>query len=144
MTLFKNLSVEENENLLKFPAFLCLLAANSENNLIDVEKKIDLNFAYTKTFSFDPLLAKFYKKADKLFPQTIKKLDKDLPNEMNKRDAAIKKELLDLDNVVLKMGQEYSSLMLKSMQSFKDHVSQAHHNVLVDFIFPIPIAGYTY
>jgi hypothetical protein len=27
------------------------------------------------------------------------------------------------------------------MKSFKDHVSKAHHNVLVDFIFPMPIKG---
>jgi len=29
------------------------------------------------------------------------------------------------------------------MKSFKEHVSEAHHNVLEDFLFPIPIKGLT-
>ncbi|MCU7549288.1 hypothetical protein OCK74_09180 [Chitinophagaceae bacterium LB-8] len=44
----------------------------------------------------------------------------------------------------MKLGKEYASAMRRSMQSFKDHVSKAHHNVLVDFIFPIPIKGISY
>lgn len=143
MSLFKNLSVQENESLLKFPAFLCLLAANSEYQLNHIEKKMDLDFAYTKSFSFDPLLAKFYKKADKVFGHTVKQLNKELPSEMIKRDETIKKELLNIDKIVLKLGKEYASIMFTSMQSFKEHVSLAHHNVLVDFIFPIPIPGLT-
>jgi hypothetical protein len=27
------------------------------------------------------------------------------------------------------------------MKSFKEHVSKAHHNILVDFIFPMPLEG---
>jgi hypothetical protein len=49
--------------------------------------------------------------------------------------------MLNLDKIVLKPGQEYASIMHRSMKSFKDHVSKAHHNVLIDFIFPMPIKG---
>jgi hypothetical protein len=50
---------------------------------------------------------------------------------------------LKLEKIVLKLGEEYTSIMYHSMKTFKDHVSKAHHNVLVNFIFPIPILGLT-
>jgi hypothetical protein len=41
----------------------------------------------------------------------------------------------------LNLGEGYRSAMHRSMKSFKDHVSKAHRNVLIDFIFPMPIKG---
>jgi anaerobic ribonucleoside-triphosphate reductase len=141
MVSFKNLSVLENERLLKFPAYISMLAANCDDKLDEAEKKAAIKFAHTKTFSCDPLLAEFYKKADEVFEINIEQLDKDLPKGIIKRETAIKMELLKLEKIVLKLGKEYSSTMHRSMKSFTEHVSKAHHNVLVDFIFPIPIPG---
>jgi hypothetical protein len=143
MKLFKKLSVQENQALLKFPAYISLLAANSDGKLDETEKKSAIKFAHTKTFSCDPLLTEFYKEADKVFANTIEQLDKDLPKEKDSREAAIKKELLNLEKIVSKLGKDYTLTMHHSMKSFKEHVSKAHHNVLVDFIFPLPIPGLT-
>ncbi|MBC7421865.1 MAG: hypothetical protein H7334_00250 [Ferruginibacter sp.] len=74
----------------------------------------------------------------------MQQLDKGLPIEKAARVAAIKKELGALETTVLKLGQEYTAAMHRSMKSFKDHVSEAHNSVLVDFIFPMPIKGLTY
>lgn len=71
-------------------------------------------------------------------------MDKDLPSGKEERNAAIKKKLLGLEKIVLKLGKEYTAVMQRSMKSFKEHVSKAHHNVFVDFIFPMPIEGLTY
>jgi len=141
MKYFKNLLLEEQEALLKFPAYISLLAANSDGKLDKAEKKSAVKFAHIKTFSCDPMLTEFYKEADQHFESTIEQLDKDLPKGKNNREVAIKKELLHLEKVVKKMGKDYVSVMHRSMKSFKDHVSKAHHNVLVDFIFPMPIKG---
>ena len=141
MNPFKNLSVQENAMLLKFPAYISLLAANRDGNLDDIEKKSAIKFAHTKTFSCNRLLSEFYKEADKIFENNINQLDKDLPKGKKSRDKAIKKELLNLEKIVLKLGEEYSSIMHHSLKSFKEHVSKAHRNVLVDFIFPVPIPG---
>ncbi|MBK5271371.1 MAG: hypothetical protein JJE22_10190, partial [Bacteroidia bacterium] len=73
----------------------------------------------------------------------IQQLDKDLPIEKRQRDAAIKKELLNPEKVVLTLGKDYTSAMHRSMKSFKEHISQAHHSVFADFIFPMPIEGIT-
>ena len=144
MKQFNNLSVQEKEALIKFPAFISLLAANSDDKLDAVEKQSAIKFSHIKTYSCDPSLTEFYEDADKVFKRNIEQLDKDLPQERKRREAAIKKDLSKLETIVLKLGKEYNTVMHRSMKSFKDHVSQAHHNVLVDFIFPMPIKGLTY
>ena len=141
MSLFKNLSAKENEELLKFPAYISLLAAHCDDKLDEAEKRSAIKFAHTKTFSCNPLLTEFYLEADKVFEKNIEQLDKDLPKNKDGRDAAIKKELLNLEKIVMKLGKDYVSIMRHSMKSFKEHVSRAHHNVLVDLIFPLPLPG---
>jgi hypothetical protein len=144
MKPFKELTESENEALLQFPAFISLLAANSDNKLDVSEKQSAIKFSHIKTYSSDPLLTEFFKEADWVFEKNILQLDKELPKEKAAREAALKKELLKLETIVLKLGQERIRVFHRSMNSFKDHVSQSHHSVLLDFIFPIPIKGLTY
>jgi len=143
MKPLKHLSEQENEALLKFPAYISLLAADSDDKLDEAEKKSAIKFSHIKTYSCDPLLSEFYEEADKVFENNILQLDKDLPIEKRQRDAAIKKELLNLEKVVLTLGKDYTSAMHRSMKSFKEHISKAHHSVFADFIFPMPIEGIT-
>ena len=144
MKPFKELTEWENKELLKFPAFISLLASNSDNKFDTLEKESATKFSHIKTYSCDPLLTQFYEEADKVFENNIQQLDMDLPIEKASRAEALKGELMKLETMIMKMGNEYSSVMHKSMESFKNHVSQAHHSVLVDFIFPMPIKGLTY
>lgn len=141
MMLFKNLTKLENEALLKFPAYISLLAANGDGVLDEIEKKAAIKFSHTKTFSCEPILAEFYSEADKIFAKNITQLDKNLPKEKYQREIVLKRELFKLQRIVLKLGADYTLAMHRSMQSFKDHVSKAHHNIFVDFIFPLPIPG---
>ena len=143
MKPFKNLSLRENEALLKFPAYISILAANSDGILDEAEKKAAVSFAHLKTFSCHPLLTEFYLEAEKDFENNLEQLDKELPKEKGSREEAVKKELLHLDKIVLKLGKVYSSTMHHSMKSFKEHVFKAHHSVIVDFILPLPIPGLT-
>jgi len=143
MKLFYNLTEEENEALLKFPAYISMLAANRDDTLDEEEKEAAIKFAHTRTFSCDPLLSSFYLEADKVFKKNIEQLDNDLPKEKTAREVAIKKELFLLEKIAIKLGNGYSSIMHSSMRAFKDHVSSAHHNILVDFIFPLPMPGLT-
>jgi hypothetical protein len=143
MKPFKKLTESENKELLKFPAFISLLAANNDNKLDTTEKQSAIRFSHIKTYSSNPLLAEFYEEAEKTFENNIEQLDKALPIEKTERDAALKSELKTLEKIVLKLGEEYVTVFQQSMNSFKEHVSQAHHNVLVDFILPFSIKGLT-
>jgi hypothetical protein len=143
MKSFRKLSVEENKTLLKFPAYISLLAANSDGMLDKAEMKTAVKFSHIKTFSSDPLLADFYAEADQNFEKNIEELDNGLPKGRDNREKAIKRELAELEKIVAKLGEEYVSIMHKSMKTFKEHVSKSHRNVLVDFMFPVPIEGLT-
>lgn len=142
--LFKNLTTHEQELLLKFPAYISLLAANTDGTFDQAEENSAVEFNHIKTYSCNPALVEFYQEVDKNFKSTIGELNKALPLGKVNRDGAIKKKLVALESIVIKLGPDYASIMHKSMQSFKDHVSNAHHNVLIDFIFPIPIKGLSY
>lgn len=75
MEPFKNLSVQQNEALLKFPAYISLPTANNDGRLDEAEKKAAIKIAYIKTFSGDPILAAFFREADKVFENNIGQLD---------------------------------------------------------------------
>jgi hypothetical protein len=141
MIQFKELSSKDTEELLKFPVYISLLAANFEGHLDEVEKKSAIKFSHIKTFSCNPLLSQFYKAADKVFENNIESIDRALPKEKDGRGAAIKRELVILAKIASKLGKKYVATMHHDMGLFKQHVSRAHNNVLVNFIFPVPIPG---
>ena len=143
MNPFKNLSVKENEALIKFPAYISLLAANSDGIMDEAEKKSAIGFAHARALSRHPLLAEFYLEVDKVFTNNLEQLDKELPIEKDRRDAIIKKKLIQLEKIVLKLEKEYSLTMNRSLKSFKENVFKVDHNVLVDFLIPLPIPGLT-
>ena len=142
MNLFKNLSAEEKEEFLKFPAYISMLTASCDNSLDNDEKKAAIKLSHTATFACNPVLREFYEEADKVFEKNIEILDLDLPEDKLKREAAIKIELSNLEKILLKLGKEYAKIMHESMKIFMTHVSKAHHNVLMDFVFPIAIPGF--
>lgn len=141
MKQFNTLTNDEKDALLKFPVYITLLAANRDGLLDKAEKKEAIKLEHIKTFSSHPLLHEFYQEADKVFKNNLEKLDKNLPKERDLRETAIKNELEQLEKIVLKLGEDYTSAMHHSMKSFKDHVSKAHHNGLIDFLFPMSIKG---
>lgn len=144
MKSLEDISPKEREALLKFPVYVSLLAATSDTKLDEAKKHSAIKFSHIKTYSCDPMLSSFYAEADKVFEQNMVQLDRDLPVDNEERIAAIKKELAELEKILLKLGSLYTMVMHRSMQSFKEHVSKAHHNVFADFVFPIPIKGITY
>jgi hypothetical protein len=141
MKSFEDLDPQERNMLLKFPAYISLLAASKNDSLDKTEKKAAIKFCHIKTFTCDPLLSGFYQEADKNFEKDITELDNELPKEKSEREEIIKRELTKIENILLKLGTDFSLVMYRSMRSFKKHVSKAHRNALDYFIFPLPIKG---
>ncbi len=141
MEKFENLTQNEKDNLLKFPAYISLLAANKTDDFDKKEEDVAIDFTHIKTFSCNPVLSDFYKEADVVFKLNIEDLNNKLPNDKEEREKAINHELKKLEPLLLKLGNEYAIIMHKSMQSYTDHVSQAHDNVLLHFVLPIYIKG---
>lgn len=136
MKLFNNLNEEQKQELLKYPAYISLLAAFRNDKLDEGEKKSAINCAHSQTLSCDSLLIEFYKEADKVFEYNLEQLDKDLPEEMVTREAVIKKEIVNLEKIVGMLGKAYASTLHQSLEAFKEHISNVHHSVIGDFTLP--------
>lgn len=141
MKPFKQLSFHDNKTLLNLPVYIALLAANGDGKLDNEEKLAAIEFATIKTFAFDPLLETFYKELYGVFEKNIMQIDKNLPKEKIGRELAIKNQLVKIEKLVLKLDEQFVKVMYKNMNSLTTHISRAHHNMLIDFIFPIPISG---
>ncbi|MGF7080261.1 hypothetical protein [Mucilaginibacter sp. UYCu711] len=141
MKAFGKLSYAEQQEFLKFPIYISLLAANEYGPTDKVDIKTAVEFDHMKTYTCVPLLSGFYAKADELFKDNFTNLDAELPKGKLARTEAIKAKLAELEILLLKFDKDYAAAMHQSMKSFKDHVSSAHWNVLDSFLFPIPIKG---
>lgn len=144
MIQFKNLYPTEYKMLLQFPAYVSLLAANQNGYLDEVEKQAAIELTHVKSFCGDPLLIEFFKDVEVDFSENMINLDYRLPIGKGQREHAIKNELKKLEDILALLPAPYVAAMHQCMKSFKEHVSQAHHNVLVDFLFPISIKGLSY
>ena len=141
MKTFQDLNEQDQAQLLKFPAYISLLASTSEKGLDKKEKKAVVKLTHIRTFTSDPLLSDFYREAELNFEDTLVTLNDELPHEKDARRSTIIRELNKMDGVLNKLGQHYGLVFRRSMNAYKQHVSRAHHNVLEFFIFPIPIEG---
>jgi hypothetical protein len=141
MNTFTELTIDEQQEFLKFPVYVSLLAATADGTTDDAEKNTAIAFDHTKTYSSNSLLAGFYKKADLAFRGNWDQLDAALPKSQAERKTALKAKLGKLETLLQKFDTGFQAIMHKSMQAFKDHVSRAHHNILEDFLFPVPIKG---
>jgi len=143
MELFSNLSQDEQDQLLKFPAYIALLAANLDGELDAEEKNAAIELTHIRSYKSDEALSGFYKEVEKNFEKTIIAIDAQLPKDKKSRETEIMANLDKLELILSKLGYSYSKKMHESMRTFKNHVSDAHGNVLERFVIPIPIKGIT-
>lgn len=139
MKHYNDLNESDKKQLLQFPAYISLLASTMEEGIGEREKQVAVKLTHVKTFAGDPLVADFYKDAEKVFEQTITELDHRLPHVREERTAAIKKELEKLEPVLNKLDSQYAAVLRNSMASYRHYISRAHRNVLEYFIFPLPV-----
>ena len=142
MKSYKNLSPDQKQALVRLPVYISLLAA-TDNLLDEAERLSATKLAHTKSFSCEPLLAEFYREADKYFESNMIQLGRDLPKAAGTREAAILKEIRIMENILSKLGPDYALAMHRSLKTFKNHVAKAHHSVIEDFVLPIAIPGLT-
>lgn len=141
MTRFTDLNAQDRKQLLRYPAYLSLLASTATEGFDQKEMQAAVKLTHIKTFGGDPLVMDFYREAEKYFSAIIFELNEELPKDRIQRAAVITKELEKLQNIIEKLGSDYAAALLHSMRIYKDQVSKAHHNVLEYFIFPMPIKG---
>ncbi|MGE5108935.1 MAG: hypothetical protein ACM3H8_15455 [Sphingobacteriales bacterium] len=122
MKYYSDLNKKEKEQLLKFPAYISLLAATAEGGIDEQEKKSVVKLTHVKTFSSEPLLSDFYKDAELIFEKTITALDNELPHNKEERASFISRELDKLELLLKKLDPGYASILRHSMESYKQHI----------------------
>jgi len=143
MKKFEDLSQTEKAALLKFPAYISLLAVNNSRLMDSAEKKEAIKLTHIKTFSSNPLLRQFYIDAEKVFEKNITELDNDLPKDIDARKLAINKALQKLESTLKTLGDEYTVIMIEGLKAYIKHISKAHNTVIENFVFPFDIPGVT-
>ncbi len=143
MKSLENLNEREKEMLLKFPAYIALLAANSDGKLDEQERKEAVQLTDIKSYASDALLRDYYKEVEKNFEQTILQLDEQLPPGKEAREKSIKKELARLEEILSKTDGEIAAQIHNSMKSYTEHVANVHHTPLELFLIPFFISGLT-
>jgi hypothetical protein len=140
---WRELNTEDKKLLLRYPVYLLLLASVEHDAIDKREKKTAAKVIHVRSFSSDPELFSFYDAVEKDFEKLLSDIEKELPQDKDEIKHFINHRLAKLETVLEKMNPSYASVFRHSMQSFKNHVSRAHRNILEYFIFPLPINGLT-
>lgn len=142
MKQYGDLTALQKKSLLRFPAYISLLAT-SDSKIDQEERKVAIKLAHTKAFACHSVLTLFCKESWDVFEENLMQLEALLPTDKKNRDEAIRKEIVKLEAILRKLDSSYGAVMHKSMKSFKEQVARAHHSVIEDFILPIAIPGLT-
>jgi hypothetical protein len=142
---YNELPEREKEQLLKFPAYVSLLAASYHNHGMDEkEEKTAIHFIHVRTYQSDPVLTEFFSDAEKEFEENLIQLNHDLPREKVAREAALRREMSKLEEIVSTMDSEFGKALHESMLTYREHVAHANKSLLEYLVFPIPIKGLNY
>lgn len=144
MKNFNDLTEPERKALMLGPVYITLLTSNIDGKLDDMQEKSAVDFSHIKTYSCAPILRTYYNLVDKDFKKNLKIINDALPKVRATREFAIKAELAKLGPILAKMDNEFAVALHRSFHSFAEHVSRAHHSLLVSFIIPFNIKGINY
>ena len=139
-----NLSQEEKEILFKAPILLSVLSASWNHEISKKEKADMIELEHIKTFSAVPLLIPYYKEVEKKFKLYFEEImTKYSPFDDEKREC-LKKDIHSLNTIIAKLDKRFAQKLHTSLSSYAEHVKKADENsLLMNFIFPIPIHGFT-
>lgn len=137
----EKLTIEERELLFKAPVLLSVFAACTNKGINRVQKADAIKLAHLKPFTADPALISFYQEAEKNFEQQFDLISKKYrPFEESGCDP-LKQEIKNIYPILKKLDRDYASKLMRSFEKYERHVRKAAHNIVEDFIFPVPIPG---
>lgn len=134
---FKKLTGDEQQQLLKAPILLSVLASCSENEINKVQKAAAIKLAHIKTFTAMEELIPYYLEVEKIFKDQFDVIaEKYYPFNQEKR-AELKREIKKTQDILEKLEPGFSGPLSKSLERYASHVKRATHSVFQDIIFPI-------
>jgi len=109
----------EKEMLLKFPAYIWLLAVNKDDGLNEVGKKAAIKSSQIEPFTCDPLFSYFYKQADEILEEHISLIDNQLAKGKDGRETVMKEELAHMEPILKKLGKSMQQQCIAKCNQLK-------------------------
>lgn len=138
---FENLTSEERELLLKTPVLLSVLTSCSNHEINTVQKADAIKLSHLKPFTADPSLIPFYVEVEKTFERDFELIAKQNHPFDEASCNQLKNQIKQTHAILKKLERDYAAKLLRSFEKYERHVKRATHNVVEDFIFPVPIPG---
>lgn len=137
----ENVTSEEKELLLKAPVLLSVLASCSNHEINKHQKADAIKLSHLKPFTANPSLMSFYTEVEKHFEEQFNSACRLYHPFDEAKITELKKEISKIYPILKKLDKEYAHKLLNSFEKYERHVRRAGHNVVEDFIFPVPIPG---
>lgn len=138
---FENLTSEEKELLLKTPVLLSVLASCSNQEINAIQKADAIKLSHLKPFTADSSLIPFYVEVEKTFERDFEVIAQENRPFDEVSCSRLKNTIKQTYPVLKKLDREYATKLLRSFEKYEHHVKRAAHNIVEDFIFPVPIRG---
>ena len=134
---FKDLTLHEQELLIKAPVFLSVLASCSERGINQKQKADAIKLAHIKTFTAVPELQPYFREVEKNFKEHFEEAAVKYYPFDEKHRRLLKIEIKNIQEIIKRLNPAYASALGKSLERYVIHVKRATYSVFRDFIFPL-------
>ncbi len=90
------------------------------------------------------MLLAYYKEVKNNFENNFEEIVRKYPPFNDVKIEALKQEIGNVNTIISKLAKEFAVVFHKSLSGYAEHVRKANNNVMMNFVFPIPIKGLTY
>jgi hypothetical protein len=143
VTQFRKLNEEDAALLFLAPVLVSILASWGKGGLSAAGKAEAIQMAHLKTFTADPQLLPYYKVVNNEFVEQFTFQSNKFRPFGEKQLKELMSRINDVNSTIAKLDPEYRQLLHKSLFSYAEHVKKASRGLIENFIFPIPINGFT-
>jgi len=142
MKQFETLTQEERDLLFKTPVLVSLLASGAGE--MHSDRKVEaIKLAHVKAFVSHPLLHPYYAEVERHFETQFEAAANQYSPLDDKKRNDLKEEIAKATRVIEALDPGFGSILYISFNEYGTHVKEANHTVFRDFIFPIPISGFS-
>lgn len=127
---FEPLSKEDQELMLKAPAFIAVLIAGADNNIDPQEVNRAVELVNVKTFSEKQDLQTYYHEVEKTIEKDIKSIIDTLPTNADERNPLISAELAKLNYALGKIKPRYANDLFNSWKGYAGSVARAWGGIM--------------
>ena len=135
---YNNLTEQEKETLLSAPVVVSILAAISDDGMVDEEEREEAErMAKFKPYTIMPALQDYYLEVQKNFSKNFDNIFNDLPENEDLKKSVLREKLSSLRKVLPKLPREHAEKLVESLKSFAVYVFKTNSSVLQYFLIPI-------